>query len=191
MAVPTEADKAIVKAWQQLLIDVATKEGKPNPLPKFGADGLGGHETQDAITAFQKSRTPPLTITGQFDAATRAALAPTAAPHISSLEVAVLMAALSHLPLPQPVKDFLMFPTIVQMIIAILPGVPDDIKLVEAEVAELASSDSGIKKLRTALVFGKALIDKIEAIVDRVDPQGAIQPPASQVAITDSSAAGK
>lgn len=174
----------IMKSWQQKLLDVAAAEGRPNPLPKYGADGLGGHETQAAIVAFQKSRTPPLPVTGQFDDATRAALNPQRQ-HVSSLEVAVLTAALAHLPfLPQPIKDVLMFPTIVQMLIAILPGVPDDIKIVEAEIAEVASSDSGIKKLRTALVFGKALIERIEAIVDRVDPQGAIQPPASQVAIS-------
>lgn len=178
-APPSRTPDPVVKAWQQLLV----KAGYPM-LP-YGADGFGGKTTQDALIAFQKAH--KLVVTGQFDAVTRAALNPAAAPHISSLEIAILTAALSNLPfIPQSLKEALMFPTIVQMIIAILPGVPDDIKLVEAEVAELASSDSGIKKLRTALVFGKALIDKIEAIVDKVDPQGAIQPPASQVAINNS-----
>lgn len=77
-----------------------------------------------------------------------------------------------------------MFPTIVQLLISILPGVPDDIKLVQAELAELASTDSGIKKLRTALVFARALCDEGDKILNAIDPQGAIQPPASQVAIT-------
>lgn len=180
----TAQPNVIVKGWQQKLLAAAAAEGRPNPLPKYGADGLGGHETQAAIIAFQKSRTPPLEVTGQFDPATRAALNPQR-PHVSSAEVAVLSAALSNLPfIPKALKEALLFPTIVQMLIAILPGVPDDIKIVEAEIAEIASSDSGIKKLRTALVFGKALIDRIEAIVDKVDPQGAIQPPASQVAIS-------
>jgi hypothetical protein len=180
MTVPNE----IMRAWQQRLQAVAAAEGKPDPLPKFGADGLGGNETKSGIVAFQASRNPPLPQTGQFDAATRTALNPPPKPHVSSAEIAIVSAVISNLPfIPKELKEILMFPTIVQMIIAILPGVPDDIKLVEAEVAELASSDSGIKKLRTALVFGKALIEKIEAIVDKVDPQGAIQPPASQVAI--------
>lgn len=66
----------IMKSWQQALIAAALIEGRPNPLPVYGADGLGGHETQDAILAFQASRTPPLPATGQFDDATRAALTP-------------------------------------------------------------------------------------------------------------------
>ena len=56
-------------------------------------------------------------------------------------------------------------PTIVQWIIALLPGIPDDIAVVEAELKELASTDSGIVKLRTALEFGKTLIAKIEAVL--------------------------
>lgn len=56
-------------------------------------------------------------------------------------------------------------PTIVQWIIALLPGIPDDIAVVEAELKELASTDSGVQKLRTALAFGKTLIAKIEAVL--------------------------
>lgn len=179
------ARNLIVQAWQQKLIDIAKAEGRPDPLPTFGADGLGGRETQTAILAFQASRNPPLPQTGQFDDATRAALNPSQHhPHASSAEVAILLATLSHLPfVPREIKEILMFPTIVQFLIAFLPGVPDDINLVKAEIAELASTDSGIKKLRTALVFAKALIEEGEDILNKVDPAGAIQPPASQVAI--------
>ena len=62
----------IMRGWQQRLIDVAATEGRPYPLPKFGPDGLGGIETRDAIKDFQAAHVLPLT--GQFDAATRAAL---------------------------------------------------------------------------------------------------------------------
>lgn len=165
----------IVRSWQKLLV----KAGYPM-LP-YGADGIGGQTTIDAIMAFQK--THDLTLSGQFDADTRAALNPQPAHPISSLEVAILTAALSSF-LPPQLKGLAMFPTILQLIISILPGVPDDIKIVEAELAELASTDSGIKKLRTALVFAEALIDRTQAILDKVDPAGAVQPPASQVAIT-------
>jgi hypothetical protein len=57
-------------------------------------------------------------------------------------------------------------PTIVQWIVALLPGIPDDINIVEAELKELASTDAGIVKLKTALTFGKTLIAKIEAAVE-------------------------
>lgn len=57
-------------------------------------------------------------------------------------------------------------PTIVQWIVALLPGIPDDIALVEAELKELASTDTGKQKLVSALAFGKTLIAKIEAVLD-------------------------
>ena len=53
---------SIMKAWQQRLLDVAASEGKPDPLPKFGAAGLGGRETQAAVIAYQKDH--KLTVTG-------------------------------------------------------------------------------------------------------------------------------
>lgn len=56
-------------------------------------------------------------------------------------------------------------PTIVQWIISLLPGIPDDVSVVEAELKELASTDAGVVKLRTALEFGKTLIAKIEAVL--------------------------
>lgn len=55
-------------------------------------------------------------------------------------------------------------PTIVQWIIALLPGIPDDINIVEAELKELASTDSGLVKLRTALAFAKVFVAKLEAV---------------------------
>lgn len=57
-------------------------------------------------------------------------------------------------------------PTIVQWIVSLLPGIPDDVNVVEAELKELASSDDGITKLKTALAFGKTLISKIEAAIE-------------------------
>lgn len=54
-------------------------------------------------------------------------------------------------------------PTIVQWIVSLLPGIPDDVNVVEAELKELASTDDGVTKLKTALEFGKTLISKIEA----------------------------
>lgn len=64
----------VMKAWQQRLIDVAAHEDKPNPLPKYGADGNGGRETQDAILRFQQEHYLPAT--GEFDDDTRRALTP-------------------------------------------------------------------------------------------------------------------
>lgn len=71
-------------------------------------------------------------------------------------------------PTPQPTEPAMpiaFLPTIVQWIIALLPGIPDDINIVEAELKELASTDSGIQKLQAALTFGKTLIAKIEAVL--------------------------
>lgn len=56
-------------------------------------------------------------------------------------------------------------PTIVQWIVTFLPGIPDDVNVVEAELKELASTDDGLTKLNAALVFGKTLIAKIEAAI--------------------------
>ncbi len=43
-------------------------------LPKFGADGRGGAETQLAILKFQRAHWPPLKATGEFDGPTVEAL---------------------------------------------------------------------------------------------------------------------
>ena len=59
----------------------------------------------------------------------------------------------------QEVAKVLNLPTIVQWIIALLPGVPDDIALVEAEVKELASSDTGAQKIAAALVFAQNIVN--------------------------------
>lgn len=56
-------------------------------------------------------------------------------------------------------------PTIVQWIISLLPGIPDDVTVVEAELKELASTDSGLVKLKTALTFAQTLTAKIEAAI--------------------------
>lgn len=170
---PTPAEIEIVKSWQQRLLDVATSEGKANPLPVFGADGLGGRETQAALISFQKSH-PPLAVTGQFDEATRAALAPHRQATINVAEVAVISAALSHLPfVPQAVKDLLMFPTLVQLVISIIPGIPDDIAAVEKEITEIASTDSGIAKIKSFIAFARVILAQAEAVVEKMDPTGA------------------
>lgn len=63
-----------MRLWQELLVKAAAAEGLPNPLPLFGSDGLGGHETQTAILDYQARH--GLASTGQFDQATRTALNP-------------------------------------------------------------------------------------------------------------------
>lgn len=59
-------------------------------------------------------------------------------------------------------------PTIVQWIIALLPGIPDDVNAVEAELKELASTDSGVQKLTAALAFAETLVAKIKAVLPAV-----------------------
>lgn len=130
-----------MKTWQAALIAAAQRDGVTDPLPKFGIDGLGGPEVQGAINDFQRRHS--LQVTGQFDAPTRAALTPPPVPHVSSLEVAVITAALSNLPfLPQPIKDALMFPALIHTIIALLPQLPDDWSETEKDVAVLASTSA-------------------------------------------------
>lgn len=171
-----------MKAWQQRLIDVATSEGKLNPLPKYGADGFGGAETRNAILAFQASRNPPLPQTGQLDDTTRAALNPPL-PRVSiSPGVATAVAEIvTNLAIPpSPAKDIIMnfLPTIVQWIVSLLPGIPDDIAKVSAELRELASNDSGVAKLRSAVAFGRAFLNEADRILNEIDPSGTIQPSA-------------
>ncbi len=105
-------------------------------------DGLGGPRTEASILSFQRARGIPQS--GQLDAPTINALFP---------------------PKPKETSMLSLLPTIVQWIVALLPGIPDDINIVEAELRELASTDSGKQKLITALAFGKTLIAKIEAVL--------------------------
>lgn len=56
-------------------------------------------------------------------------------------------------------------PTIVQWIVALLPGIPDDVNVVEAELKELASTDAGLVKLKTALTFAQTFTAKVEAAI--------------------------
>ncbi len=64
----TNIPDPIMKAWQQKLLDAGYA------LPIYGADGLGGTETQTAILSFQEANGLPTT--GQFDEATRLKLNP-------------------------------------------------------------------------------------------------------------------
>lgn len=68
-------------------------------------------------------------------------------------------------PAPKGLSMLSLLPTIVQWIVSLLPGIPDDVAIVEAELKELASTDSGKVKLASALAFGKVLIEKIEAVL--------------------------
>ena len=78
---------------------------------------------------------------------------------------ATVTTASNATPQPQETTSMFSLPTIVQWIIALLPGIPDDISIVEAELKELASTDSGTVKLQTALTFAQTLVSKIEAVL--------------------------
>lgn len=176
------APNPIIQAWQQKLLDAAAKEERPNPLPKYGADGFGGTETRDAIIAFQASRTPPLEQTGQFDEATRAALDPPRPPiKLNPLETILIETALDAIIPPSPAKEFLMFNfgNIVHLAIALLPGLPDDANKIRAIVGELvtdASDKNGIEGLRDAARFARLLADEADKVADALDPAKVIQP---------------
>jgi hypothetical protein len=160
----------ILQSWQRKLIDAGF------PLPKFGADGYGGAETRDAILAFQRAH-PPLELTGQFDDATRTALNP---PHSTSIPpgiaTAVAEAAINLVLPPSPEKALIMnfLPTIVQWIIALVPGIPDDIAKVRAEIEELASNDDGLAKVRSFIAFARVMLNEAEAVVNKIDPHKAV-----------------
>lgn len=130
----------IMQAWQHRLIDVAAKEGRPNPLPKYGADGLGGSETQAAIEAFQASRVPPLTVTGQFDDPTKAALAPPAPKGLFSMNLSFLTLIIHFLPL--------------------LPSLEQDIEL---EVKTLSSTADGGAKVKQTIAVLEDILSKLKA----------------------------
>jgi hypothetical protein len=61
-------------------------------------------------------------------------------------------------------------PTIVHWIVTLLPGIPDDIALVEKELKELASTDDGVTKLKTALTFAQTFVAKLEAVIASATP---------------------
>jgi len=187
---PTDAQIAIIKSWQAALIAAAVRDSVPNPLPKFGADGLGGAETQTAINDFQKRHGLP--VTGQLDGATQKALTPPAP--VTLAEVAEISEGLSHLPfVPDSIKEILMFPTLVQLAVALLPGIPDDINAVKAELTELASTDQGVAKVRSFIAFARQMLDAAQEVVDKIDPQGTVAPstPVPAPAATAAPAAAK
>ena len=180
------APSGIIKAWQQKLLDAATAEGRPNPLPKFGADGYGGMECRAAILAFQATRAPPLPATGQFDAATRAALNPPPKPHLSIppaiIELGIETALDAVIP-PSPAKEFLMplFSNIVHLALALLPGLPDDTTKISSAIQALfkdTTDKNAIAGLRDSARFARILADEADKVANILDPSGAIQPPA-------------
>lgn len=109
-----------------------------------GADGFAGKNTSKAIAKFETDHV--LVVTGRITST-------------------IFLDALFN-PKPKETTMLSLLPTIVQWIVSLLPGIPDDIAIVEAELAELASTDSGKVKLQTALKFGKTLIEKIEAVLE-------------------------
>lgn len=172
------APSPVIQKLQNLLM------ARGYALPRWGADGLGGHETQAAILAFQRDNN--LALSGQFDAPTLAKLnpPPSSVWHLTEGEVSFVLAIVANSPgVPAQLRRLLMFPTLVQWIVAAVKGVPDDMALVKAELAEMASSDGGVVKLRTAIVFFEAILEQAKEVVDEADPTGAQTPPPSQIAV--------
>lgn len=173
----------IMQQWQQKLLDAAKAEGKPNPLPVYGADGHGGAETQAAVIAFQKAHN--LTVTGQFDDATRAALTPSK-PTLSIppalIELGIETAIDAAIP-PSPAKELLMpiFSNIVHLALALLPGLPDDTSKISGAIQALfkdTTDKNAIAGLRDSARFARILADEADKVANALDPSGAIQPPA-------------
>lgn len=108
-----------------------------------GADGFAGKNTSKAVAKFEADN--GLTVTGRITST-------------------IFLDALFN-PKPKETTMLSLLPTIVQWIVSLLPGIPDDVAIVEAELKELASTDSGKVKLASALAFGKVLIEKIEAVL--------------------------
>ncbi len=174
----------VMQQWQALLVEVAQKEGRPNPLPKFGPDGLGGAETRAAIIAFQASRNPPLPQTGQFDEATRTALNPPHRPQFSIppaiIELGVETILDAVIP-PSPAKEFLMlnFGNIVHFVVGVLPGLPDDVNKIRTAIGSLvtdAGNKDGIAGLRDSARFARIVADELDKAADLLDPSKTVQP---------------
>lgn len=128
-----------VKQVQQKLIELGYDVGPTKD------DGFAGKATSKAVAKFEADHV--LVVTGRITST-------------------IFLDALFAPPKPKETSMLSLLPTIVQWIVSLLPGIPDDIAIVEAELAELASTDSGKVKLQTALKFGKTLIEKIEAVLE-------------------------
>jgi hypothetical protein len=50
------SDKATVALMQRCLVNEARTHGRPNPLPRWGADGDYGDETRDAVQRYRELR---------------------------------------------------------------------------------------------------------------------------------------
>jgi hypothetical protein len=164
-----------MKAWQQLLVDAGY------PMLPYGADGLGGKTTQDALIAYQKAN--GLTVTGQFDEATRSKLNPKKAIALNPLETMLIETALDAIIPPSPAKEFLMFNfgNIVSIVVGLLPGLPDDVNKIRAAFNDLITDDPAknndtAEHLRDAARFARILADEADKVANALDPSGTAQP---------------
>lgn len=166
----------VMRSWQQLLVDAGY------PMLPYGADGLGGQATHDALIAYQHAH--GLTESGQFDEATRALLNPPHKPQLSippAVLDLIIGTALDAILPPSPAKEFLMFnfPSIVKFVIGLLPGLPDDVNKIRTAIGELvtdASDKNGIEGLRDSARFARIIADELDKVANTLDPSGAIQP---------------
>lgn len=170
----------ITRAWQKKLQAAFATDGKPDPLPKYGADGLGGAETQAAVIAYQKAH--GLTVTGQWDDATLKMLNP--APHHIGIPPALIELGIETvidavIP-PSPAKELLipMFNNIVHIVLGLLPGLPDDYSKITASIQALvkdATDNKGVAaELRDSAKFARVLADEADKVANALDPAGAI-----------------
>lgn len=179
----TATPNDIMKQWQQRLQTVAAAEGKPNPLPIYGADGIGGKETITAVTTYQKSH--GLDATGQLDDKTRASLNTVLKPHVTIppaiIELGIETAIDAIIP-PSPVKEVLipMFNNIVHIVLGLLPGLPDDYSKISGSIETLAKDATNkaslATELRDAAKFARVLADEADKVADVLDPTGAAKP---------------
>lgn len=93
MAAPSE----IMRVYQKRLVELGFF------LPKFGADGFGGRETQEAILSLQRKY--KLKLTGQFDSETVSFMWPTSKPQIlTTLENPLVQFGLNYI--VNQIKEF-------------------------------------------------------------------------------------
>lgn len=132
--------------------------------PALSVDGMMGPMTRAAVTTFQRIR--KLVPDGDPGPLTLAALGYKPAPVLSTAPkpatpIAAPLAAVLVPPSPIPgvLSAMFNFSTITQTILSLLPGIPDDVKQVEAEVAEFISAKDGPGKGEAALHFAQTTVN--------------------------------